>query len=381
VTTQPATPQRSVDLAKRLPDHRQRHNLPLRLTSFVGRTQALAELEELLQKHRVVTLVGGPGVGKTRLALAMGHQLLAEYPDGVWVTELAPLPEAALVPHVVAATLRVTEQAGRPLVDTLAEYLTPKQLLLVVDNCEHLIEAAATLAASLLASCPRLSILATSREPLAIEGEAIWRVPSLAQPDPVALLALDELMAIESVRLFIERARTVESSFALTDQNRTAVAEICRRLDGIPLAIELAAARTNVLTAEQIAARLADRFGLLAAGPRGTLPHQQTLRASIDWSYDLLNPEERRLLPRLAIFAGGCTLDAVAAVCADDELHANTMLDLLAGLVDKSLVLVTAWEGESRYWLLESLRQYGLEKLKAARETALLQRRQAEWSL
>jgi non-specific serine/threonine protein kinase len=359
----------------------QSHNLLLRMTSFVGRTQEVAELEDLLASNRLVSLVGPPGVGKSRLALALGDHMLGRYPDGVWLTELAPLGEASLLTQVVCTIFGVTEQPERPLADTLADYLKSKQLLVILDNCEHLIGACAALTEGLLTACPHISVLTTSREPLGIDGETTWRVPSLAQPDPTDLPHVDALRAIESVTLFIDRARTVRPGFALSTENGRAVAEICRRLDGIPLAIELAAARTNVLTVEQIEARLTDRFNLLTGGRRRSLPRQQTLRASVDWSYDLLSPDEGRLLRRMSVFAGGCTLEAAELVCADDKLHRHVILDALSGLADKSLVVVTAWRGESRYSLLETLRQYGMEKLRDAGEEAVYQRRHAEWCL
>ncbi|MGH2355976.1 MAG: protein kinase domain-containing protein, partial [Chloroflexota bacterium] len=300
------------------------HNLPAALSTFVGREREAAEVQRLLRgegdrpRARLVTLTGAGGAGKTRLAIHVAASLLGNYPDGVRLVELAPLADAALVPQAVAAALGVRETPGRPVADTLVDTLAPRCLLLVLDNCEHLVAACAALAEALLRACPDLQILATSREALGLLGETTWPVPALSLPAATALpvARVAEVAEHEAVRLFTERAAASSPGFALTEQNAAAVAEICRRLDGLPLAIELAAARVRALSVQQIAARLDDRFRLLTAGRRAALPHQQTLRASMDWSYELLAEPERQVLRRLAVFAGGWPLEAAEAVCS-----------------------------------------------------------------
>jgi non-specific serine/threonine protein kinase len=347
------------------------HNLPSRLTSFVGREREIAEVCALVRAGRLVTLVGAPGVGKTRLSLQIAAGVVDRFPDGAWLVELAPLSDPMLVPQAVANVLGVREQPGRPLADSIADWLRAHRLLLLLDNCEHLIGAAASLVDGLVQSCPDLHVLATSREPLAIEGEVTYRVPSLTVAEAES----------EAARLFVERAQAAAPSFVLTDRNSATVVRICARLDGIPLAIELAAARVRALSVEQIAARLDDRFRLLTGGSRTALPRQQTLRGAIDWSYDLLSDPERTLLRRLAVFAGGFTLEAAEAILdggsrdegrGTSELDPNSSLDphpspvdVLVSLVDKSLVQVDedGGDGGGRYRLLETLREYGLEKL------------------
>jgi predicted ATPase/class 3 adenylate cyclase len=351
------------------------NNLPRQLTSFVGREQEMAEVKRLLTATSLLTLVGAGGAGKTRLSLQVAADVLDDYRDGVWLVELAPLTDPVLVPQAVASTLGLPERASHPTVLTLEEHLRPRSLLLILDNCEHLVTACAVLAETLLRACPNLSILATSREGLGIAGETTWRIPSLSLPDVqhFSFGAPDVASALshyESVRLFIDRALAVAPAFAVTNHNAPAVAQICQHLDGIPLAIELAAVRVKVLAPEQIAARLDDRFRLLTGGSRTALPRQQTLRALVDWSYDLLTGPERILFRRLSVFAGGWLLEASEGICAGDGVEELEVLDLLAQLVDKSLVLAEEHVGEARYGLLETLRQYGTEKLRAAGEEA-----------
>jgi predicted ATPase/DNA-binding CsgD family transcriptional regulator len=308
-------------------------------------------------------------------------ETLDGFADGTWVTELASSADPTLVPQTVASVLTVSEQPGRPLNDTLADSLRQKSLLLVLDNCEHLRAACAQLAESLLLACPNLRILATSRVPLSVPGETLWRIPSLSLPDARRVPSFDYVQGFEAVRLFVERTRSVDPMFALTDDNAPTVADVCQQLDGIPLAIELAAARTRVLAVEQIAARLGDRFRLLTGGSPSALSRHQTLRATMDWSDGLLAETERILLRRLSVFAGGWTLDAAEAICCGGGVEDTDVLDLLTHLVDNSLIVVETQGGQMRYRLLETVRQYGQEKLRDAAEAADLRRRHRDWYL
>ena len=344
-----------------------RTNLPLALTSFIGRERELREIQILLRsgEFRLLTLTGPGGVGKTRLALQAGAGLLPAFPDGIWLVELALLGDPDLVPQAVAATLGVREQPGGQLLPTLIAALRAQRVLLVLDNCEHLISACATLAFHLLRACPQLTLLTTSREALRLPGEVVWPVPALALPaleePPLATLA-----ATDTVSLFLDRAQASRPGFALTAPNAAAVMQICRRLDGLPLAIELAAATLRLLTVEQIAARLDNRFRLLLGGSRMTLPQHQTLQATIDWSYDLLTAPERTLFQQLGVFAGSWTLEAAEAVYADAGGEAADVYLVLARLVDQSLVIVEEQDGAARYRLLESIREYARTKLRDA---------------
>jgi predicted ATPase/DNA-binding CsgD family transcriptional regulator len=348
--------------AARTPE-RTPNNLPSALSSFVGRKKELAEVRQLLEDTRLLTLTGAGGCGKTRLALAAADDLVATFADGLWLVDLAPLADPSLVPQAVASTLGLREQPGRSLTKTLSDNLASKRVLLVLDNCEHLIEACAGLAESLLRSCPELRVLATSREALGITGEVAWPVPSLSLPDLRRMPNTDGLSWYESVRLFVERTEAVKPTFALTEQNAPSVAKICYRLDGIPLAIELAAARAKVLSTEEISERLDDCFALLTAGNRTALPRHRALRATMDWSHELLPEQEQILFRRLSVFSGGFTLKAAESVCAGEDFERSNVLDLLSHLVDKSLVIV--WENSTgtRYRLLETVRQYGRERL------------------
>jgi predicted ATPase/class 3 adenylate cyclase/Tfp pilus assembly protein PilF len=367
------------------------NNLPLQLTSFVGREREIGAVGDLLDAHRLVTLTGTGGCGKTRLALQVAAGLGAVHPDGVWFVDLAPLTDPALVPQVVLAAMGLREAPSRPALATLTDHLGAKTVLLLLDNCEHLVEACARVADALLRACPCLRVLATSREALGVAGETAWRVPSLAVPDPDPGRAepIGRLAEYEAVRLFVDRAAQVQPAFALTDRNAAAVAQVCRRLDGVPLALELAAARVRVLAVEQILARLDDRFQLLTGGSRTALPRQQTLRAALDWSHDLLSEPERALLRRLSVFAGGWTLEAAEAVCAPVDpasprsarLGPSEPLDVLTGLVDKSLVLVDETPAGMRYRCLETIRGYGLERLAEAGEAEPVRRQHAGYFL
>ena len=340
-----------------------KHNLPYPRSSFVGRESELRNLKRDLAMTRLLTLTGAGGCGKTRLALEAARGLVGVYPDGVWLVELASLSEGALVAQAVATALGVQEQPESPLTDTLAEFLRAKRALLVLDNCEHLVDAVARLVDILLNSSLHLKVLATSRESLNVEGELNWLVPSLSAPTSGRPQTVEELAGYDSVRLFVERARHRNPAFALTPENTHAVARICGRLEGVPLAIELAAARVG-LSVEQIATRLDDSLGLLTTGSRTASPRQRTLRGTLDWSHELLSEHERRLFGRLSVFAGGWTLEAVEEVGAEGETGRGDVLDSLSGLVAKSLVVAEAQDGGgARYRMLEPIRQYAREKL------------------
>ena len=336
-------------------------NLPLSLASFVGREQEVDEIATLVREHRLVTLTGSGGVGKTQTALHAATALSDA--SAAWFVGLAPISDASLIPAAIASALGVQEVPNRPLLETLLEHLKNKTLLLILDNCEHVATHAATVADALLANCPRVRILATSREPLHAGGEQVYRIPSLGLGD--------------SVELFSDRARAVDHRFALTDDVAPAVAELCRHLDGIPLAIELAAARVDSLSIAALVERLQARLRVLAGGERTALPRQQTMRATIDWSYDLLSAPEQRLFERLSVFAGGCTLSGAQAVCAGKDVAAPDVFDLISSLVDKSMV-VAEFDGiEPRYHLLESFRQYAREKLATRGEQKAVAQRHA----
>jgi predicted ATPase len=343
-----------------------KHNLPAQMKSFIGREREIAEIRECLESARLVTLTSVGGTGKTRLSLQVASALLHDYPDGVWLVELAPLADERRVPQAVASVLGVTEVAGRPVAEALVKFVQSRRLLIILDNCEHLLQAAANLAKHLLQSGEGLKILASSREQLHVGGEKVYPVPALALPERGSPVALEALAQCEAVRLFVDRTLAVQPGFQVSEANARAVADICRRLDGIPLAIELAAARMSALSVESLASRLNDCFRLLTGGDATALPRQQTLRASIDWSYDLLTVPERIVLRRLAVFTGGWTLEAAEAVGAGGDVAAADLMDLLTHLVDKSLVALDA-QGE-RYHLLETVRQYAQELLRASGE-------------
>jgi predicted ATPase/class 3 adenylate cyclase len=342
------------------------NNLPQQITTFIGREREQAELRALLGRSRLLTLVGAGGLGKTRLSLQVAAEVMDDYPDGVWLVELAPLTDPARVPQAVATVLGVKEDPERAHSDALIRHLAGRRVLLVLDNCEHLVHACAELAKKLLEAGPDLKILASSRENLHVAGEAIYPLQSLSLPDPRAAATLAGLARCEAVQMFVDRAMAAQPAFSVTRENATAVADICQRLDGIPLALELAAARVRALPVEKIATRLDDCFRLLTGGDRTALPRQQTLRALIDWSYELLTPHERTLLWRLAVFVGGWTLEAVEAVGAGGAIDQTEVLDLLTRLIEKSLVVPEA-DGE-RYRLLETVRQYALERLEESGE-------------
>jgi non-specific serine/threonine protein kinase len=327
----------------------------------------------------LLTLTGPGGVGKTRLALRLAEVVLPEYAHGAWFVEFAALSDPRLVPEAVAATLGVREQPGRALVQTLAERFGPQRLLLVLDNCEHLVDACADLADRLLRACREVRLLCTSREPLGIPGEIGWRVPSLTVPDAKTPAGAEQLSAFAATRLFIERAQAARPGFRVTDRNVQTIVEVCRRLDGIPLALELAATRVRLLSLDDIAARLDDRFQLLTAGDRTAPGRQQTLRATLDWSYALLQEPERLLFNRLSVFAGGWSLDAAEAICAGDPIESAGVLTYLGRLVDQSLVAAREHKGRVRYRLLESMREYAAEKLAASGDEVVIRGRHRDW--
>lgn len=362
-------------------------NLPRQISSFVGRQKEIAEVKRLVESSALVTLTGSGGSGKTRLGLQVAADLVDAYSQGVWLVELGVLSDTVLVPQAVASAFGLREERGRTLTRTLTDYLKEKALLLVLDNCEHLLDASAELADLLLRNCPRLVILATSRRPLNIPGETAFPVPPLSPPDPAQLSSDDKnrlatLLDYDAVHLFVERAREQDRSFALTYRNASSVAELCRRLDGIPLAIELAAARVRAMGVEQITERLNDRFRLLAGGGRTAPPRHKTLRAALDWSYDLLPEEERLLLSRISGFAGGWTLEAAEAICSGEGIAAGSVLNGLVSLVDQSLVLFDEAQGpKGRYRMLETIRQYGRERLEETGESGTWRGRHRDWFL
>jgi predicted ATPase len=362
------------------------NNLPQQITSFIGREKQLTEVTALVSRTHLLTLTGAGGSGKTRLSLQVAAELLDQYFDGVWLVELAPLSDPALVPQAVANALGVKEEPGKILSQTLVEALKPKRLLIVLDNCEHLVAACASLVTDLLRSCPQVRILASSREALNISGEQTFRVPSLSLPPPGKTETMESLSQYEAVRLFIDRAQAVQLSFAVTSANAPAVAQVCRQLDGIPLAMELAAARVRSLSVEEVNRRLDNRFRLLTGGSRTVLPRHQTLRALIDWSYELLTDQEKTLLCRLSVFAGGWTLAAAEKVTvgasggAREVLEEFEVLDLLTALVDKSLVMYEEGsEDANRYRLLETVRQYAGERLGERGEAEIVRNAHLSW--
>ncbi|MBK6851725.1 MAG: adenylate/guanylate cyclase domain-containing protein [Burkholderiales bacterium] len=345
------------------------NNLSQQLNSFIGRERELVDLQALLAQQRLVTLIGLGGIGKTRLSMQLAAQVLDDYPDGVWFVELAPLADPQLVPQAVASVLGVKEDAGRPITEALTRFVQDRRLLITFDNCEHVVQACADLANQLLRASPSVKLLASSREALQIAGEVTYAVPPLGVPNHRHVPTVADVAAQESVRLFVDRVRVAQPAFVVDEDNALAVGQICRQLDGIPLALELAAARARQMSVTTLASRIGDRFKLLTNGDRSALPRQQTLRALIDWSHDLLSEPERALFRRLSVFAGGWTLEAAEAVCADESLPKDDILDNLGRLVEKSLISVDLQT--DRYRMLETVRQYGRERLEIAAEHSL----------
>jgi len=357
-----------------------KHNLHRQLTSFIGRENELSEVKTLLAETQLLTLLGPGGTGKTRLMLQVAEEVIDQYPDGVWLVELAPLTNPNKLPDRVAAALNVQEQPGRTILDTLHDYLRQKELLLLLDNVEHLVRECAEFVVNLLEHCPEITILVTGREALFISGEITRQIPSLSLPNSQNGTSFEEIRQSEGVILFLERAKAVRPDFKITPQNASAIAEIVKRLDGIPLALELAASRLRMLTVEQITDRLNDRFRLLTGGHRTALPRQQTLQALIDWSWNLLDQDEQLLLRRLSVFAGGWNLNAAQKITSFDPLDEFLVFDLLDQLINKSMVTVEyPSEGKARYSLLESIRQYAQEKLFEAGEGEELRNRHTEY--
>jgi predicted ATPase/class 3 adenylate cyclase len=351
------------------------NNIPAQLTSFIGREREMAETTKRLENARLLTLIGPGGTGKTRLSIQLGTEMLPHFTDGVWFIELAPLADPALILQTIASVLGVRAQVGMPLANIVNDFLRAKNLLLILDNCEHLVEDSAQLADEILHNAPHIKIIASSREALGIAGETVYRVPSLSSPNQaphtgISQVTREALLGFESVQLFVERASAANPKFQLTDENASSVAQICSRLDGIPLALELAASRVSAFTPEQIAKRLDDRFKLLTGGSRTALPRQQTLRALIDWSYDILTPDECTLLKRLSVFAGGWMFEAAETMFDDMDV-----LELLPQLVNKSLVTMDDEGDGPRYSLLETIRQYARDKLLESGEAAEVRNR------
>ena len=358
------------------------HNLPNAHSSFVGRQRELVEAKRALAMTRAITLTGTGGCGKTRLALEMARDLVGAYPDGVWLTELAPLSDPALLPQAVAASLDLPEQVGHPPGDVLTDFFENRNLLLILDNCEHLVDAVARLVDTLLVACPGLRILATSREPLGVCGETLWTVQPLSLPGPDEPHTVEGLMRCDAVRLFVDRARSRLPTFELTEENLGSTANVCLKLDGIPLAIELATARMEALAVEQVARRLDDSLRLLTGGARTADPRQQTMWATLEWSHELLSGSERELFARLSVFTGGWTLEAAEEVCSGRGLEQEEVLDLISSLVDKSLVLAEGRTGkEARYRMLEPVRQYARERLEENGEGERVRERHAMYYL
>ncbi|TMD03624.1 MAG: tetratricopeptide repeat protein [Chloroflexi bacterium] len=357
-----------------------RHNLPLQLTTFVGRAQELATVQRLLATRRLVVLVGVAGAGKTRLALEVARQTGDTYADGIWLVDLTPIRDGGLVPRAFASSLRLHDRPRQPIAQTLLEDLRGRRLLLVIDNCEHLIDDCARLIDAILRSCDGITVLATSREPLRVSGEAIWRVAPLALPSPAALTDVDQLARCGAVQLFVDRAQLVAPGFQLSARNAAAVGNLCSRLEGLPLAIELAAARASSMAPEQMLARLQDRFALLTAGSRSGPARHRTLHAALDWSHDLLSDPEQRLFRRLSVFAGSVSLEATEHVCSANDLEVAVIPGLLGNLVDKSVVIAAGEAGEpTRFRMLETMREYGWKHLEDSGEVERVSRRHGEF--
>ena len=370
------------DLAREFPPLRsldsRPNNLPRQLTTFVGRGREIGEAKRILVTAPLLTLTGPGGVGKTRLAIEIAAAMIDDFDEGIWFIDLGVLTDPDFVVPAIASAIGLMPAPGQPLLDRVADHIKGRRMMLVFDNCEHLLDSTARAVDALLRRSDLLRVVATSREPLAIGGETIRPVPSLEIPDP-EIAAGDDLSRYESVRLFVERAIAAAPDFRITDRNAPAIVQICRRLDGVPLALELAAARVRAFPVEQIAARLDDRFRLLTGSSRISVPRHQTLQQTIDWSHDLLAEDERAVLRRLAVFVGGASLEAAEAVCAGPPVEDYAVLDLLSRLVDKSLLVADTEGDEARYRQLETVRQYARDRLVEAGEAHDTLRRQRDW--
>ncbi|MGH9428514.1 MAG: ATP-binding protein, partial [Terriglobia bacterium] len=356
------------------------NNLPIQLTTFIGREKEIAEVRQELDEHRLITLTGSGGTGKTRLSLQVAADMLDSFPDGVWFVELAPLTDPELIPQTILTTLGLVEQQGKSILQTLRDSLREKKVLLILDNCEHLIEACAKLANELLSHSSALKVLASSREVLRISSEHAYPVPPLRLPESERNIPADQLASYEAIMLFTTHAQAANPAFELTTENAWDVAEICRRLDGLPLAIELAAARTRMFTPKKLLERLSDRLKVLTGSVRDLPARQQTLRGAIDWSYELLDESERTMYARLAVFSGGRSLEAIEAVCGY-ELDFD-ILDGLESLLDKSLIKQEEdFEGQPRFVMLETLHAYASERNLARSDWKITQTAHAEWML
>ncbi len=360
----------------KLPPSRRPHNLPGRLTPLIGRSEVVSSLVRQLPTQHLTTIVGPGGIGKTAVALAVAEEAMAAYEHGAWLVDLAPITDSRLVPTALASALSLEIRSDDPLPALIAA-LRERQMLLLFDNCEHVIEAAAAIAAAILRGSRRVQILATSREPLRVEGERIHRLEALASPPAAVRLSAGEVLEYPAVQLFVQRAAATMNEFTLTDADAASAGDICRKLDGIALAIELAAARVNTFGVRGVAARLDDRLRLLTGGRRNALPRHRTISTALDWSYQLLSPEERTVLRRLAIFVGGFTLELARAVVADGDGSVSDLAESVASLVTKSLVAAELGGGEGRFRLLETTRAYALSKLAENDETDVLSRRHA----
>jgi predicted ATPase len=353
-----------VDEKKKIPN-----NIPAQLTSFIGREQEMQTVTGLISEHRIVSLIGAGGCGKTRLAIEVASQLLPEFKDGVWFVDLSPITDEALVPKEIMEALNISEVHNQPIINTLIDNIKEKNQLIMLDNCEHLVKSSAKVALTLVQSAPELKILATSREPLNITGEKVWRVPSLSLLDPKTIINVDQARDSEAILLFTDRARLNNPEFELVAENVNEVARICNKLDGIPLALELVASRTRHMNAKMILERFSDRFDQLASSDPGASKRQQTLQATIEWSYNLLSEIEKRLFVRLAVFSGGFDIAAAEEVCSDDQLPKESILDLLSMLLDRSLVYIVKGSDQTmRYNRLETLRQFAIQKLQLQKE-------------
>ncbi|MBS1517823.1 MAG: tetratricopeptide repeat protein [Bacteroidetes bacterium] len=342
------------------------NNLPVQLTSFIGRESEILKIKKLLNKSRLLTLTGSGGVGKTRIALQVSADIIDDFENGVWLVEFASITDPEILTTELLKIFQLKEEPNRISEDTLCDYLRDKEMLIIIDNCEHIVEASAKLALKILSNCPKLKLLATSREALRCYGEQTHRISSLDIPDPKETISLEKLSQYEAVRLFIERGLSVNSGFRVNNKNAPAIAEICYQLEGIPLAIELAAARVKILPVEKICERLSSRFNLLTGGKRTAVPRQQTLRALIDWSYDLLSDKEKKFWNRLSVFSGGWTLEAAEEICSDNIIDKSEVFEILDSLTEKSIVLYNI--EKERFLILETIRQYANDKIKETNE-------------